>query len=586
VLAALSPVGRNVAGDGLSAGDSWALLIAKPGDGPSATLDGSGGTWTIVESRIVTGAETASVAGICATHGVACLVRVAPLDRSLVRTVRVPAGSDEELEAALGLMAEAELPQTAPVWRRAGGVVPGLVGNGESWGMLTGWVGDEPAPALSSELPEVWVSGVSALAAIRGEMPWAAWADRRSGAIAVIAGGVGDSKFVARVSKEDPDDEIGWFASVRSAIDEALTAAKMDHKQTSQGSGGRTVLFGDGLPQFNSRVQGARAESSWIDSFGIALGAILVAGSGLASVRSLSNFRGAAPIIRKSGLERVADWLTVPRHAWTVIAASVAVLLCVPLGLTWARSEILTSKASVLDKSKGGREEAERRAALYQQLARDRLPITKLLADVSRACPVGVVGTSLRFVAEPPQTFSLQGIAESSALVNTVTANLASSGVFRKVQTERVESKPGVGVEFTIGGEIAAAYLSKASAEDFAGKPLAVRLFGEGASNTATAAPAPPPDSKTGKSEGRRSGSDTGERRGAASAAPEGPPAALTDADIGKMERGPVNIAFAQRRAYIQKNPGLDSTTKDRLNAEIQKLEARREQLKAAGGTK
>lgn len=554
------PAGGGGEGGG---GAGWSFIVLAPasGDGPS---------WTLVETRSLSDADLSTVPALCRAAGVSRLVRIAPMAHAVVRCVRIPAGSDAELASAVGLIAEAELPQSAPVWRRCGGILPDTLvsgsvrnGNNDRWALLTGWIGDTPEPPLDPELDEAWVSPVAVLAALRGESAIAAWCDRAQGVIAVVAGD--GERLSARVARGDAETEASWSQSVRDAMAEAAEFGKASGVGLAVNARG-LMLSAQATADLRQAVRGVRDEDDFVQRFMPAVGAGLIAGASALSVRSLAGLRGGPPVVRRSGLERAASWIVNPRHAWGVVAAALVVLMVAPLAFAWARGEVLSSKAAVLEKTKGGREEAERRAALYQQLDRDRWPMTKLLGEISRASPVGVVATNLRLTTE--QGLNFQGTAESSDLVNTLSANLNATGLFRSVRVERVESKGAAGVEFTLSGELSSPFsAAKGLTADFAAKPLAVQLYGEGASNTTTAAPA----AKAGAGGGARRGSDASSERKPA-AAPEGPPPPLSDADIAKMDRSKAMTEWSSRKKYRQSTPGLEAATRDRLDAEIPKL--------------
>lgn len=57
--------------------------------------------------------------------------------------------------------------------------------------------------------------------------------------------------------------------------------------------------------------------------------------------------------------------------------------------------------------------------------------------------------------------------------------------------------------------------------------------------------------------------------------AADGEPAALTDADIAKMDGATLTLEWVKRRVYLAKHPSLDADRKNRLNNEVIKLRER-----------
>jgi hypothetical protein len=194
--------------------------------------------------------------------------------------------------------------------------------------------------------------------------------------------------------------------------------------------------------------------------------------------------------------------------------------------------------------------------------------------------PVGVSADAVTISNELGLKFS--GRADSQALVNMLQANLNSTKLFRNVEVGRTETLEGGKVAFDLTARIA--------------QP-AQQGHGHGGLREVQpcrAAPRPglrqpqgsprggfrrPPHARRAE-RGDDAGKDaTGSSRRAADA---GPPAAVTDADIAKMDRNTAMREWANRKSYIQKNPTLDTETKDRLNNEATKLSEQMKKAQAA----
>jgi hypothetical protein len=204
------------------------------------------------------------------------------------------------------------------------------------------------------------------------------------------------------------------------------------------------------------------------------------------------------------------------------------------------------------------------------------------------------------------QGLSVQGTAKSSDLVIQFEQNLNKSGIFGGVKIDRAETTGAGGVEFEASAQVVSPFIEAAPLEDFAGKTLAVRLYGEGALNTQP----PAGGSGEGGLAGRREPAIhavSEERAGAsartASAANAEPeeerpkaesgtraekdgkeaPAELTDAQIAAMDFKTAMKEMSERGKYINATKDLDKATRDRLEAEKTRLKDRMAEAKKAG---
>ena len=99
--------------------------------------------------------------------------------------------------------------------------------SGARLGLLTGWRNGSEAPdALTQLAEESWVAEIAALALLRGEAGVAMYADRKDGAIALVAGG--PKRTIARILVEDGHSASAWAGSVRTATKETCQAAGLD----------------------------------------------------------------------------------------------------------------------------------------------------------------------------------------------------------------------------------------------------------------------------------------------------------------------------------------------------------------------
>jgi len=556
--------------------------------------------WEVVESRTLQGLESAVLTPVFEEHEVKQVVRIAPGRESIARCVQVPDGDDAGLAGAVGLMAEAELPSNLPSYRRAAGVLPAASNADVRTGLLTGWMQASKPPSPLTMVPEVWVSPIACLSMLRGETGRAAvYCESSEGVICLLV--PGPEKTIARVTVEEPGSGEEWGGQVAQAVEEtaqiagvAATSAGAFNNGARATSSRRLLLEPGSVSGLRARVSGVRDDQGWLDEFGLAVGAVLIAGSDLASVRSLAGLHAEAPRQMLSPIEAGTQWIARPRNAWAVIAASLALMLLAPWGLAFARSAVLKPRADKLRELNVGREGAEKKAAMFEQLDKSRWPMTKLMADISTAAPKGIVISQINI--NVGQGISIKGVADSPEDLTDFQANLTSTRVFGNVSIGRQAAK-GSGYEFDMTAKVTEnvqAVVKLTEKNDYAASPLAERLYGAGASNTVAAAPE--------KSEGGSSRRERGERRGdrasggestsrtetesrrpaTTSTASTSVPPPLTDADIAKMDFKVSMTEWSTRKRFVQVNSKLDSATKQRLNDEIDKVRAQMDKMKNA----
>jgi Tfp pilus assembly protein PilN len=544
-------------------------------------------SWEVLLARTLDGAEAGTLEALCREHGVGKVVRITPASQTVARCAALPPGDDGSLGAAAALLAEAQLPSSLPPHRRCAGVLPEASGTEVRTALLTGWtVLDAPQPAGRHE--EVWVTPVAALAAVQnGAGRAAVYTEPEQGAICLLMRGPQSS--VARVLVEESRG--GWTEQVGAAAAETAQLAGL----TTGGLSGlrlaeprRLLIEPATASSLRTRVAGVRDDVRWMDEYGLAVGAALVAGSDSPTVRSLAGLFALPPQAQRSPVERLTEWVAQPRNAAGLLAAACALLLIAPMGFAWARMEVLESRVKRVEGLKVGREGLEQKAAMYQQLEVSRWPMTKLLADVSGATPVGVVVTNLQL--STGQGVTVQGTAETSEQITKLEANLNATRLFTNVSVNRVDTRGGDGFEFDLSARVYQPHVAAKPVEDFASKPLAVRMFGEGASNTTAPSSSsddpprrgtrrPAPDDADDNAPRERPAADSA-RRPSGTSTPEVPPP-LTNEQIGSMDRGTAMKEWATRKTASGRT-GIDASVKQRLLEEVPKLKARMDQTKDA----
>jgi Tfp pilus assembly protein PilN len=458
-----------------------AAVHAQAGHYRIVVAEARNGSVALLDARSVREADLpTTLGGLIRDHKPDRVIRVVPGSQSVCRCVEVPGGEDGGVGAALALLAEAELPESLPPHRRAAGVIPGEGQDGALLGLLTGWREDAAGPAVSGNTRESWVAEVACLAALRGDSGVALYADRKDGSIAIVAGG--PRRTVARILVESGESSAAWSEALRLAVRESCAAAGLERCAAPDIGDVTFDLPAGSIASLRSRVKGMRDEGRWLDEHGIALGAIMVAASHDPRVASLAEMSAAGELNRPPVWERGAAWLSKPRNAWGLTAACVALMLLGPLGIAAARVAVLNSKSGALDEGRKERKHLERQAALYEQLDQVRWPMSKLMADVAGATPVGVVIDDFRL--DTNMGLTVHGTARNLEELYTLQNNLSASRIFKDVKINRQEASDAL-VEFDVGANIASPHTQTKPAADFGAEPLAVKLYGAGASNTA-----------------------------------------------------------------------------------------------------
>jgi hypothetical protein len=236
----------------------------------------------------------------------------------------------------------------------------------------------------------------------------------------------------------------------------------------------------------------------------------------------------------------------------------------------------VSKKFDQLQRARESTRDIELKAALYKQVAGVRLPMSKLLSDISSAAPVGVLIEELRIT--PEKGVSLRGTAASRDLVNKLEQAIIDCKVFSDVKRTRVDDQQDGSVAIDFEFKVAKPHEPFANAPDFATESLAEKLYGKGASNTAIPVGAvvqkatPPKTATTG-------GSATASRRPAATPS-DAPPPAVTEEEIAKMSNSELLKGWTSRNAYLKKFPGLEAPVRDRLKAEEEKMKEQQRKLR------
>lgn len=551
--------------------------LHRAGDGVRLVVIETGDRLRIVEAKMLPQSATRQGETL-REHRLDEVVQVVPASQVVCRLVDAPLSGEQSQDMpALELLAETQLPESIPAHRRAAGVL-GDAGP-TSQVLLTAWP-DRGEP-IDAPAHHRWVAEPAALAMLCDD--GLAWhLDRATGSICVVARSKGTACIRSTIG--DTSDPAAWEASARAPIEETARGAGLD---ALTGALDALHLPDGARASLMARVDGITDRPAWLERYAMALGAALCAAAG-PSTASLASLRATEPRRKAPVHVRVATWVSKPSHAYITIAACVLLALLSPLALSSVRLAVLESKVSTLAQREDELQALRGRAALYRQLETSRWPMTKLLADIAGATPIGVTADSVRLNTR--QGLHLEGSADSDGLIVAFQQQLADTRIFYNVQIDSTDSSLPGGVGFSLSADIRSPLTNVTPVEDFGELTLAERLYGEGASNTAFK-----PGTQSGSS--RTTRRPTAPRESLDRERPEAPsragarptvgdkpvPEPLSDEQIAAMDRMEALKEFAARRTYPQTNAGLDSATKARLEDEVRRLQEHVRSLQGGG---
>jgi hypothetical protein len=594
-------------------GSATRVVVARQ-DSPEATP-------SVVEAVSLPPTDIAAISSLLHRHKATLAVHLIASANTVVRCTPVPAGlGDDRQQAAatLALLAESEMPSSIPAHRRAAGIIhPGPDSTPDAV-LAVGW--PERAPTPVAELPvkdQTWTPELVALAALSralGGVELALYADRLAGSIALVAvskphhsnnGGMngtpaGAPKTVARVLRGDTSSDSAWHASLQRAVAETSASLSLPPAPVdAPDAPASLVLLGSPM----RRPRGVPADPNWLTSFGLAYGAVCALADADPASRPLALLRTVAPREDTNALVRAVEYLASPRRAAIALVACLAVLLFLPLVVAKARETILAARAAPQTGVAGSKslddrlKEAERRVAFYTQLRSKRWPMTKLIADISAAAPVGVHVDTISISRE--QGVTIHGRAKEPGQVTDFRAGLASSLVFGSVNTPNIETE-GDAITFQLEAQVVAPLFTprRDDKADFVKTPLAVRLWGDRAreyvptdAESTAAAPSddhprasrstepdsPSRSSRASRGSVRDSGTPHEESSGGTRRAASGAsaiPAPLSDAEIAKLDHKTAMTEWTGRKKAAG-TPDIDPAIKQRLLDEAEKCKTR-----------
>jgi hypothetical protein len=429
--------------------DTWRVLLARRGDRA-----------TVLAAKEFAATDEAGLAAWLESQRCGDLRVILPAAATIVRSVQMPVAAPMQMLAALRLQAEGMFLGSVPIVRIGLGVLDGR-SDGRSdadrqdvvQGLIMAWPEAQVGVAVGPKLEPIarYVPEPAAMLVLAmGGRP-AISADRRDGSIAIAL--QSDAGMVIRATREaaasDIDGDGAWNEGLRRTLVETalnagieparVAAFASDMEASAERVGDRVVMLDQGaidLLASRLQVQVAAAEDSteWWRSWSIPLAAVVVSCGPLAELSKMRRFEErAAP----SGIERFVELYSQPARALRVACAAFAVMAIAPLGAAWLRGKVLEWKMpEAPSKFELVQRDVEHRIALYSEISKRTLPVTKILGDLACCTPDGIEIESIQL--SPTQGVTLRGVAKAvddksaAQTVNEMARLLDSSGVFDK----------------------------------------------------------------------------------------------------------------------------------------------------------
>jgi hypothetical protein len=420
---------------------------------------------------------------------------------AVCRAVEVPRDEPEVVNDALGLLAEAELPDLVPAHRRGAGAVPGGATAGMTAGLLVGLppgcaADGAPAGARVSLTAEP-VAACALLAALcegRAPIGAAVIADRESGTVSAAA--FGEHATAARSVFQPGEDQIVFDAGVESILAAACRRTGVDAGERLDVSvgGRRVVVCGpaarSGVAGFAKIAGGMRDGADWIAGFAPAVALGLMAMEGGVARGGLLGMTRDEPRERRSRFERVASALSSSTAVVVTLALLLFAITLLPAVAQYVRMSKAESKVAAYERvieasEDGDGPSTDQLIAYYELIERERVPMTKLLADIAAALPAdspGEIALVERITLDRGDGFTIEGTTREAGHPERLVSALANAGVFSEITPSRIGSpaEPGAPIEFEVQGAIRerAAWLEARGVRDYAAHPAAEFIYG------------------------------------------------------------------------------------------------------------
>ncbi|MCH2140718.1 MAG: hypothetical protein MK100_06740 [Phycisphaerales bacterium] len=366
---------------------------------------------------------------------------VVPSAATLARAIDLGTGDEASLEERLQAELTSRLGDSAPPHRLAASILPTATEHGARLGILLGWptqrdVSIPTSPESTLAVPDI----VALLSALGRETPDAPllWHDPADGSTAMV---LTDGRHLALRSTQVPDFRTrdAWQ---RFIIESALQAgwpadqarALAENNVTDMGQAPALRLPEHLAARMKQRWTGECPDEP---QYQIAIGCALATTDDLAGLTIL---RAAMPLYEPTFVERWTDRLSDRRTAAKLAIALVILFLMGPIVFSGIRLGLLRVAHGSIDQAVLTASVAEQRNKMYAQLGGSSLPITKILADITAATPLGITIESVRMGTGEP--LRIKGDATNvsnqtaAELIGELKSHMQASRVFKDVTVE------------------------------------------------------------------------------------------------------------------------------------------------------
>ncbi|MBL0870697.1 MAG: PilN domain-containing protein [Phycisphaerales bacterium] len=529
-----------------------------------------------------------------------------------------PEAPPEALSGALALLSEAHA-GTVPPHRRAAGLVRTSEGSAGAAGVAS-WVQDhadrvatlDAVGEVNSYIPAqvalAWAMRVTGRASGIG-----AWIEgpigHGAGTIVLCATGE-EQNPVLRVLRDDAGDEAAWRTSVREAMLDTAESLGVQAPSLPDGALRDVLVVSPARSGVSPIVGGIPAQSGWIETYALALGAAAAALKADASEAPLHAMTFDPPGSKGNPFERLIIWLATPARCAAAIIILLVIAVLVPLWAAYARWSIIEHKAQGPGAPDPALFTTAREADAYAFQLQRRWPMSKVLAEIVGTAPKGVQIESVTLDVNKP--LQITGTADTIETVTEWRAKLGTSVVF-----EDAKATPNNTAQGTVRFELTAKVAKPAFAMNADAATLA--KVNKTAAESATTASGETTSTGRNSNSGRNNTNQTGRRNsnnnesnrgrtdrntsppgggggggggnggGGMTPAPAettktaaAPPSPISDEQIAKLDRTSAMREFTTRRAASQQ-PGLDESTKQRLRDEAAKCQQRMREASSGG---
>ncbi len=592
--------------------DQWHIAVAEKQNGAPPAITGFYAVSAKASSELVQTIERIEPDRI---------LHILPGGSVICRTFGIPHLDEDHLAEAFDLQIEAELPETIPPHRQAGAFLQWDADSSDMrLAVAMGWPGNVGA-GLPIDMRDrvIYSSEIACLLQLVSHATdhgFICYADRDHQTIELILNGPGG--LLIRTVRCGGGD---WADAVDAAVSETANSVLVPDDLIQQW---RSIATNEAVSAKHAVI----ASESWKSSAGNSVQfARTVVGKKPDATLSAENLTCAAAIgaygafgqlftLRDEPIEEphsfalgVANRLNQPGRAVTVAIIALICFVVFPWAGAFGKYQIVKWKAGDINSQEQQSLQTKMRSEFFTRLDEKRLPMTKLLADVSGAAPYKLQINEVNIAQD--RVVRVSGNAPSAEDYSTFEQALRNTGVFREFTLSRYETA-GTKVEFELTFEIDDSQRRDEDTGRLFNTSLAQHLYGEDAEDGRpvkylSSAPnsglrqigrstnrntASRNITNTTMESGTSSGVDTktvplfggGDLGGAGGSGAVKPvdknavPDPITDEQLQKMTYTEIRAAWMVR-ARLKERRSLDEATRARLKDEFARLSARMKEI-------